>query len=574
MNKCFKCGTEFESAFCPNCGEKCEGTKICPKCSTKLDGQVKYCNNCGHSFVEHSKTKKVGKVLKNFGQNSKAWIIAHKTLALIIAAVLIVGILLAIILPLTVGNIFRANRIAKINIGDGYVQVEKNLGEPFAAKSNKAVYNYYSGNMLKKLKKQEKLEGKQKDMEDFDDLFDQMKNESKLQQEIDALEHKHISVTFNSDGGVASVIYDAHAINNGESAQKQAKTIELVPSEIPYGMNPQDMELYAKIFYTDGSYKLERVRGADVEGKTNIGWTINWSDSWGEYTSNVRQGTITADTVIKGNEGDFIFKLYPIFDGEIFTGNYKMEIVGEGEIPNQETYAWSELIANVTDLVIGDGITNVPNYLTKTINNETKALVNVAIGKDVTSIGDGAFSDCVNLSSIIIPERVTTIGEFAFSHCSKLTDIVIPDNVTSVGMYAFLNCSSLTSVTIGRSVIDLYYVFASCSDLAIIYWNATNCNESMLGTLGDSFWNVKFVFGESVQSIPSYWYRSINDVYYCGSQIQWMQISGADNLASNSSVTMHYYSEENPYKNGTADDGENYWHWADDGVTPEIWEHN
>ncbi len=51
MNKCPKCNTEFDGNFCPNCGEKFEQEKSCPKCGTKLFGSARFCNECGYSFI-------------------------------------------------------------------------------------------------------------------------------------------------------------------------------------------------------------------------------------------------------------------------------------------------------------------------------------------------------------------------------------------------------------------------------------------------------------------------------------------------------------------------------------------
>lgn len=68
------------------------------------------------------------------------------------------------------------------------------------------------------------------------------------------------------------------------------------------------------------------------------------------------------------------------------------------------------------------------------------------IPDSVTSIGDGAFSGCSNLTSIIIPDSVTSIGYYAFAGCRNLENITIPDSVTSIGGWAFNNCNNLTSV--------------------------------------------------------------------------------------------------------------------------------
>ena len=47
-------------------------------------------------------------------------------------------------------------------------------------------------------------------------------------------------------------------------------------------------------------------------------------------------------------------------------------------------------------------------------------------GVRVTSIGEYAFMDCVELTSVIIPESVTSIGEGAFKGCSNLAEITLP----------------------------------------------------------------------------------------------------------------------------------------------------
>ncbi len=54
MNKCFKCGTEFDGEFCPQCGTAYEKEKVCPNCQSVVDGSVKFCNHCGFRFVDES----------------------------------------------------------------------------------------------------------------------------------------------------------------------------------------------------------------------------------------------------------------------------------------------------------------------------------------------------------------------------------------------------------------------------------------------------------------------------------------------------------------------------------------
>jgi hypothetical protein len=58
----------------------------------------------------------------------------------------------------------------------------------------------------------------------------------------------------------------------------------------------------------------------------------------------------------------------------------------------------------------------------------------------VSSIGNEAFSNCSNLTSITIPNTVTNIGEKAFSGCTGLTSVTIPNSVTSIEGGAFSGC--------------------------------------------------------------------------------------------------------------------------------------
>ena len=67
-------------------------------------------------------------------------------------------------------------------------------------------------------------------------------------------------------------------------------------------------------------------------------------------------------------------------------------------------------------------------------------------------IGDYAFKNCSDLTSLILPSSVTRIGDYAFYNCSGLTSLTLPSSVTRIGDYAFYNCSGLTSLTLPSSV--------------------------------------------------------------------------------------------------------------------------
>ena len=76
-------------------------------------------------------------------------------------------------------------------------------------------------------------------------------------------------------------------------------------------------------------------------------------------------------------------------------------------------------------------------------------------GVPVKSIYDYAFSDCSNLTSVVIPDSVTSIGYEAFYDCYILSSVVIGESVTYIGGNAFCGCFNLTSVVIPDSVTSI-----------------------------------------------------------------------------------------------------------------------
>ena len=77
-------------------------------------------------------------------------------------------------------------------------------------------------------------------------------------------------------------------------------------------------------------------------------------------------------------------------------------------------------------------------------------MIIVRFDKDVTEIGDGAFSCTDDLTHITIPPSVTKIGHNAFQGCSRLSDITIPPSVRTIGYYAFDGCSSLWGISVSK----------------------------------------------------------------------------------------------------------------------------
>lgn len=92
------------------------------------------------------------------------------------------------------------------------------------------------------------------------------------------------------------------------------------------------------------------------------------------------------------------------------------------------------------------------------------------IPTSVTVIGNYAFTDGVNLTSIKIPETVTSIEHNAFENCSKLETIKIPNSITTIEDQTFYCCRRLFSVNIPSSVSYIgYLAFCRCSGLRSVF---------------------------------------------------------------------------------------------------------
>ena len=104
------------------------------------------------------------------------------------------------------------------------------------------------------------------------------------------------------------------------------------------------------------------------------------------------------------------------------------------------------------------------------------SLTSVTIGTNVTIISDYAFFDCEGLDGVTIPNSVTTIGGYAFVGCSGLTSVTIPNSVTDIGGYAFDGCFNLTNVTIDNRVTSIGVTtiedgaFSDCAKLSGVYF--------------------------------------------------------------------------------------------------------
>ncbi|MBO5883723.1 MAG: Ig-like domain-containing protein, partial [Clostridia bacterium] len=112
-------------------------------------------------------------------------------------------------------------------------------------------------------------------------------------------------------------------------------------------------------------------------------------------------------------------------DGFTFGGWFKDETLGSAFVTmpaeNITLYAyWTEENKPSDFNYLGSNEITIDGYVGSDV---TVVIPEYIGGKPVTSIGDGAFEDCSEISSVSIPSGVTRIGDSAFKNCSNLTTI-------------------------------------------------------------------------------------------------------------------------------------------------------
>jgi len=209
-----------------------------------------------------------------------------------------------------------------------------------------------------------------------------------------------------------------------------------------------------------------------------------------------------------------------------------------GAVEGQWTYSISDGKASISRSTATGAVT-IPSqlggvavnsigygYFNRSIFDSPSAVTVVTIPNTVSSIGEGAFSNCYNLTSVTIPNSVSSIGYNAFNSCTALTTInvvvgdgsdpvaksTIPNSVSSIGIYAFSNCTKLTSITIPNSVTSIgSSAFYGCTSLETVYLPTRFANTyrnfaltaSQVSFLGETTSDVYLRGQQSVINAPS-----------------------------------------------------------------------
>jgi hypothetical protein len=124
---------------------------------------------------------------------------------------------------------------------------------------------------------------------------------------------------------------------------------------------------------------------------------------------------------------------------------------------------------NLTSISIPNTVTSIGEYaFGYNYDGYSNQLTSVTIPYSVTTIGQSAFEKSYYLKTVSLGSGITEIPSRCFYECA-LTSVTIPDNVTSIGEAAFRANYDLTTANIGNNVTDIgNYAFYNCNSLATL----------------------------------------------------------------------------------------------------------
>lgn len=206
------------------------------------------------------------------------------------------------------------------------------------------------------------------------------------------------------------------------------------------------------------------------------------------------------------------------YDLSSFTvaGKYEIKVIALGDGKKYWDSVWSEVkeyaVENLEYSLSDKGTV----YTVKGIGTVTSKEIDVPAtynGLPVWGIGIKAFENNVNITKVTLPKNLSQIGNLAFTGCTALESIELPDGLTLIGMKAFSG-SGLKSLSIPDSVDSgLDSIVDNCVNLEYIklpnginyiysriFYNTPKLKSVTLPESVSSIWAEAFV-GSSIESI-------------------------------------------------------------------------
>lgn len=204
-----------------------------------------------------------------------------------------------------------------------------------------------------------------------------------------------------------------------------------------------------------------------------------------EETGNVTFNMMTDD--LYDEDGVFIYghaiadipepeRLYAVFDGWYYDPQFTDELNWYEDVYYTDVTLYAKW-ANEDDIIpfeyriLDDGTVEILGYRGK---RRYITIPDYIEGRQVSSIGTGAFSGESRLRRIVLPRYLTNIEDRAFYGCANILSFELPDGVVNIGSEAFSYNVRLNSITLGKSLRTVgNEAFANCGLLNSIYFPET-----------------------------------------------------------------------------------------------------
>ncbi len=236
-----------------------------------------------------------------------------------------------------------------------------------------------------------------------------------------------------------------------------------------------------------GHYAFAALTNATI---TNFPTSVVTIGSYAFYKTAVGALTLTAATSI----GDYAFNSSSLTSLTLTSSSYT---IGSYAFGNNTALASADLGEGVT--AIGQGAFYGDTAL-ETVVMENNDITNIGqgafegcalltsfnLGTEITNVAANLFDGCASLASITIPDSVISIGAYAFRGCA-LTSITLGENLTSLGEGAFADCVYVTAIN--------YY--------SVNLGNASE-NSAIFESVGSGTSGVTLTIGSAIRKMPDY----------------------------------------------------------------------
>ena len=231
-------------------------------------------------------------------------------------------------------------------------------------------------------------------------------------------------------------------------AQTFAGCKNLTEIRLPEGLLTIGLRAFAEsgltsVYIPDTVTRIEQEAFLDCPNLTRIECGASekpkgWSDAW------VPEGVEVVWGVAREPDPAFTFKK---------EGGYRYQILGEEAI--LLGYEGNDKELTLPATLGGKPVTEIwQNAFSMLGDVRGESMDKVVIPEGVKRIGEMAFFECGELSTVVLPHSLEFIGDGAFSGCA-LRKVKIPASVSVIPSYCFSSCFWLTEIEIPEGVVEI-----------------------------------------------------------------------------------------------------------------------